>query len=142
MTSPVELLKDATHDPPGERQRRCSIRVLYLTSIEKTNYVLNNLVDYSDRRLVEFTVVTLSGEGEFAAQLRKRGIYVYCLDCLQRSRAGRACRRLARIIRKHDVDIVHTHLFEPTLIGVSAAKLLGRAAILTRHHSDALYRIP
>jgi glycosyltransferase involved in cell wall biosynthesis len=46
-----------------------------------------------------------------------------------------------RIIRNHNIDIVHTHLFEPTLIGLTAATLLGRAAILTRHHSDALYRI-
>jgi glycosyltransferase involved in cell wall biosynthesis len=141
VTGSAELLKDTAHDQHTEGQRRSPIRVLHLTSIEKTNYFLNNLVDYCDRRAVEFTVATLTGEGEFAAELRKRGISVYCLDCAQRHGAARACRRLVRIIRKHDVDIVHTHLFEPTLIGVSAAKLLGRAAILTRHHSDALYRI-
>jgi glycosyltransferase involved in cell wall biosynthesis len=141
VTGSAELLKDTAHDPHTEGQRRSPIRVLHLTSIEKTNYFLNNLVDYCDRRAVEFSVVTLTGEGEFATELRKRGISVYCLDCAQRRRAVRACRRLVQIIRKHDVDIVHTHLFEPTLIGVTAAKLLGRAAILTRHHSDALHRI-
>lgn len=141
MTGSAELLKDTAHAPHTEGQHRNPIRVLHLTSIEKTNYFLNNLVDYCDRRAIEFTVVTLTGEGEFAAELRKRGILAYCLDCAQRRRAVHACRRLVQIIRKHDVDIVHTHLFEPTLIGVTAAKLLGRAAIMTRHHSDALYRI-
>jgi len=141
VTGSVELLKDTTHDPHTENPRRFPIRVLHFTSIEKTNYFLNNLVDYSDRRVVEFTMVTLTGEGEFATELRRRGISVYCLDCAQRRKAARAGLRLAGIIRRHGVNIVHTHLFEPTLIGVSAAKLLGRAAVLTRHHSDALYRI-
>ena len=140
VTGPTKLLKDTTH-PPTEQPRQLPIRVLHFTGLEKTNYFLNNLVDYCDRRAVEFTVVTLTGEGGFATELRKRGISVYCLDCAQRRRAARACRRLVEIIRRHDVDIVHTHLFEPTLIGVSAAKLLGRAAVVTRHHSDALYRI-
>jgi glycosyltransferase involved in cell wall biosynthesis len=141
VTGSAELLKNTAHDPHTEGQRRTPIRVLHLTSIEKTNYFLNNLVDYCDRRAVEFTVVTLTGEGRFATELRNRGISVYCLDCAQRRRAVRACRRIVQIIRKHDVDIVHTHLFEPTLIGVTVAKLLGKAAILTRHHSDALHRI-
>ena len=141
MTGSAELLKDTAPAPGAEPQARFPIRVLHFTSIEKTNYFLNNLVDCCDRRAVEFTVVTLTGEGEFAAELRKRGISVYCLGCARRRSAARACRRLMRIIRQHDVDIVHTHLFEPTLIGVTAAKLLGRVAILTRHHSDALYRI-
>jgi len=140
VTDSKELLKDTRH-PRTEHPRQLPIRVLHFTALERTNYFLNNLVDYGDRREVEFTVVTLTGEGEFARELRKRGISVYCLDCAQRRRAARACRRLVGIIRRHGVDIVHTHLFEPTLIGVSAANLLGRAAILTRHHSDALYRI-
>jgi glycosyltransferase involved in cell wall biosynthesis len=140
VTDSTELLKDSTH-PPTEHPRQLPIRVLHFTALEKTNYFLNNLVDYCDRRAVEFTVVTLTGEGGFATDLRKRGISVYCLDCTQRRRDARACRRLVEIIRRHGVDIVHTHLFEPTLIGVNAAKLLGRAAVVTRHHSDALYRI-
>jgi len=140
VTGFAELLKGNTH-AHTEGEYRNPIRVLHLTSIEKTNYFLNNLVDYCDRRAIEFIMVTLTGEGEFAVQLRKRGVLTYCLDCAQRYRAVRACRRLLQIIRKHDVDIVHTHLFEPTLIGLTAAKALGRAAILTRHHSDALYRI-
>ena len=141
MTDSAELLKGTADARHIEGECRNPIRVLHLTAIEKTNYFLNNLVDYCDCRAIEFTVVTLTGEGEFAAELRKRGVSVYCLDCAQRRRVVRACRRLVQIIRKHDVDIVHTHLFEPTLIGVTVAKLLGRAAILTRHHSDALYRI-
>jgi glycosyltransferase involved in cell wall biosynthesis len=139
VTNSAELLKETKYS--HTEHRRAPIRVLHLTSIEKANYFLNNLVDYCDPRAVEFTVVTLTGEGEFATELRKRGVSVYCLDCVPRRRAAGTFCRLVEVIRKHGVDIVHTHLFDPTLIGVTAAKLLGRAAVLTRHHSDALYRI-
>jgi len=141
VTGSAELRSSAGHNLHAEAESRYPIRVLQLTSIEKANYFLNNLVDYCDRHTVEFTVATLTGEGDLAAELRRRGISVYCLNCTQRRRAAKAFRRLLRIIRKHNVDIVHTHLFEPTLIGLTAAKLLRRATVLTRHHSDALYRI-
>jgi glycosyltransferase involved in cell wall biosynthesis len=117
------------------------IRILHLTSLEKSNYFLNNLVDYSNRSAIEFIAATLTAEGEFSGELRKRGIPVYCFGCDQRSETISACYRLAEIIRNHDIDVVHTHLFGPTLIGVTTAKMLGRAAVLTRHHSDAIYRI-
>ena len=141
MTGSAELVTDSARVPPTQRLARRPLRVLHLTSLEKKNYFLNNLVDYCDRRAVEFSVVTLTGEGEFAVELRRRGICVYCLECVKRRRAVSACLQLWQIIRNHDVDIVHTHLFDPTLMGVTVAKLLGRATIMTRHHSDALYRI-
>ena len=141
MTGSAEIVTEIVPGRHAEDQCRSPTRVLHLTSLEKVNYFLNNLVDYCDRRAIEFTVATLTGEEEFSVELRKRGISVYCLDCVQRRQAAHASRRLEQIIRKHDIDIVHTHLFDPTLIGVTTAKLLGRAAIMTRHHSDALYRI-
>lgn len=117
------------------------VRVLHVTSVEKSSYFFENLVDYSDRLAVEFTVATLTGEGPFATELRKRNINVYCLDCGKRSAYPRAVRHLYTIIRRHNIDVVHTHLLEPTWVGLAAAKLAGKAVIMTRHHSDALYLI-
>jgi glycosyltransferase involved in cell wall biosynthesis len=117
------------------------IRVLHVVSLQKSNYYLENLVDHSDRRAVEFTVVTLAGEGTFATQLRKRGITVYCLGCARRSAYLKAVRLVCGIIRQHAIEIVHTHLVEPTWIGLTAAWLTARATVITRHHSDAVYRI-
>jgi glycosyltransferase involved in cell wall biosynthesis len=115
--------------------------VLHVTSMQKSNYYLENLVDYCDRRAVGFTVATQGGEGTFAEELRRRGISVYCLGCGRRSEYARAVRIVCAIIRRHNIDIVHTHLVEPTWIGLTAARLTARAAITTRHHSDAVYRV-
>jgi glycosyltransferase involved in cell wall biosynthesis len=48
---------------------------------------------------------------------------------------------LREIVEAERVDIVHSHLFEPTLVASAVARLTGRALIVTRHHSDAIYRI-
>jgi glycosyltransferase involved in cell wall biosynthesis len=122
-------------------ERKHPIRVLHIVSLEKSNYYLENLVDHSDRLTVEFTVATLAGEGTFATELRKRRITVCCLGCTSRSQYWKAVRAVCEIIRRHNIDVVHTHLVEPTWIGLAAAKLTARAAIVTRHHSDAVYRL-
>jgi glycosyltransferase involved in cell wall biosynthesis len=122
-------------------QSKRPIRVLHVVSLQKSNYYLENLVDHSDRRAVEFTVVTLAGEGTFAAELRKRSIAVYCLRCSRRSEYVKAVRLVCEIIRQHKIQVVHSHLVEPTWIGLVSARLMKRAAIITRHHSDAVYRI-
>lgn len=44
--------------------------------------------------------------------------------------------RLARFLRKQRVSILHAHLYEPTLIGLAAARLAGVKFVFTRHHSD------
>lgn len=117
------------------------IRVLQIISLERSNYFLENLVDYCDRRSVAFTIVTLSKEGTFATELRKRNVPVYSLGCTKRSMYPKAVHLVRGLIRKHNVDIVHTHLVEPTWVGLTAAKLTGRAVVITRHHSDAVYRV-
>lgn len=48
---------------------------------------------------------------------------------------------LSRLLREIDPDIVHTHLFDPSLIGLTVAKRQQRKTVLTRHHSDALHEL-
>ena len=117
---------------------RSPIRVLQVIS---ENYHLENIVDHCDRLAVEFTVSTLAGEGPFATEMRRRRITVYSLGCTRRSEYWKAVRLVCGIIRQHNIDVVHTHFIEPTWIGLTAAKLTARAAVITRHHSDCVYRI-
>lgn len=118
------------------------LRVLHLTNVETSNYYINNLCDYTDRRAITYLAVTLGKEGGFTKELDRRGVQCYALDCRQRSRYPQALYKLLQIIRKERIDIVHTHLFEPTLLGVLAARLRKCAVVVTRHHSDALYLLP
>lgn len=118
------------------------LRVLHVIDVETSNYYLNNLVDYTAKEDVEFFFITFGSAGSFVEELRRRGVSADALNITRRSSYLRAARELAKIIRRQKIDIVHTHLFDPTFIGVVIAKLYGRKVIVTRHHSDALYQIP
>lgn len=117
------------------------IKVLHVTSVDKDNYYLNNLVDHSSPEEVEFSFVTFAGECEFGRSLIDRGRRVHYLDSMKRNRYPGAFKKLLSILRTEDPDIVHTHLFDPTLIGLTAAKWQRRKTVLTRHHSDAVHQL-
>ena len=115
------------------------VKVLHITSVDKENYYLNNLCDYSDD--VEYSFITFVPYCEFAEALEKRGKRVYCLDALSRKSYPQAMREIGKILREEDPDIVHTHLFDPSLIGLSVAKWQKRKTVYTRHHSDAIHEL-
>jgi L-malate glycosyltransferase len=117
------------------------LRVLHVINVETSNYFLNNLVDYTARESLQFSAVTFGSEGSFVDELRRRGVTAYALKALSRTNYFRAARELSKIISQDRIDIVHTHLFDPTLIGLLIARLRGRKIIVTRHHSDALYQL-
>jgi glycosyltransferase involved in cell wall biosynthesis len=63
------------------------------------------------------------------------------LDVAGRFRYPWVVGRLARMLGAEKVDILQTHLFDPTLIGVIAGRLAGVPVIVTRHHSDQHFLI-
>ena len=117
------------------------IKVLHITDLDKENYYLNNLCDYTDKEEVEYLFATFAPSSEFGEALEKRGKTVYALDLQKRRNYPQAFRQLLKIIKKENPDIIHTHLFDPTLIGLTAAKFQKRKTVLTRHHSDALHQL-
>src|SRR5439155_20321768 len=51
----------------------------------------------------------------------------------------------AKVLRREQVDIVQTHLFDPATVGLLASSIAGtRFRIVTRHHSDftTIFRRP
>lgn len=117
------------------------IKVIHLVCVEKENYYLNNLIDYTPENAIEYSFVTLAPKCGFGSDMEKRGKRVYYLDSLSRRKYPNALQQIWKILKNENPDIVHTHLFDPTVLGITAAKLQKRKAIFTRHHSDALYQI-
>lgn len=118
------------------------IRVLHVSYIETPNYFLNNLFDHTDRSDVIYSSVTLAKRAGFVEELEARGVTAYALNATSRSQYPRAVRQIRKIIQQENIDIVHTHMFDPTLVGLVAAKSCGRKVVVTRHHSDAMHAIP
>ena len=118
------------------------IKVIHIVNVDTENYYLNNLIDYTDPKEIEFSFITFAPENcEFTRDIKKRGKKIYSLDALSRKRYLRAFRQIRKILKAEKPDIVHTHLFDPTGIGLVAASREKFKTVFTRHHSDALYQI-
>lgn len=121
---------------------RRPLRVLHLTAVETSNYYLNNLARFSPRGDVQLLAVTLGRPGSFVTDLEALGVRAWALSAVGRWSYPRAALRLWALVRSETVDILHLHLFEPTVLGLVVAALAGRPAVVTRHHSDAIHRLP
>jgi glycosyltransferase involved in cell wall biosynthesis len=119
-----------------------ALRVLHVTAVETSNYYLGNLARFTPPGEVQLYAVTLGGDGSFRTDLEALGVRTWALHAGGRRSYALALLRLFRLVRREQIDILHLHLFEPTLLGLIVARLTGRPAIVTRHHSDALHRLP
>ena len=118
------------------------LRVLHVTAVETGNYYLNNLARFTPREEVEMLAVTLGRRGAFVTELEALGVRAWALDAARRPSYPRALLRLCQLVRRESIDILHLHLFDPTVLGLMVAGLTGRPAVTTRHHSDAVHRLP
>ena len=69
---------------------------------------------------------------------------VPCISCDCRSRASYpfGLVRLASFLRRQRIELLHTHLFDPSVVGLAAGKLARTPLrVLTRHYSDYHTRI-
>lgn len=117
------------------------IKVAHVVSVESSNYYLNNMVDYSDPEKVRYIMITLGAESVFTREMRERGVEVFLVPAISLSQKFKAVHQIKQILLQTKADIVHTHLFIPSLIGIRAGQKAGIQTMTTRHHSDALYNI-
>lgn len=118
------------------------IKVLHVLEVEKEAFYFNNLADFTSPEEVKFAYVTFAPEGGFTESMKRRGFNVYALGKVTKKTFPKTIQKLWEIFGKENPDIVHTHIFNPTLIGLTLAKWQKRKTVLTRHHSDALHLLP
>jgi glycosyltransferase involved in cell wall biosynthesis len=76
------------------------------------------------------------------AYMQERGVPTFSCGCRSRLTYPLGLLRLARYLRQVDVQILHAHLFDPAVVGLSAATVARTPLrVLTRHHSDYHTRI-
>ncbi len=88
------------------------------------------------RRGIRSVVVVLT-DGVLVDEARRKGLDVFVLH----KRDGRDLGlivRIARVLRRERVDVVHSHNFAPLNYGTLAAKLCGLPTVNTRHGRAAL----
>lgn len=89
-----------------------------------------------DRFRVEFLTLRTAEPG-FRSDLEAMDVPVRSAGAAGRATWPLAGFRLTKILRRRDVQILHTHVFQPSLVGLPAG-LAARVPlrVMTRHHSD------
>lgn len=118
-------------------------RILHFAQDGDTSGFFPQLARWHDRSRYEMFFATLNPIAPWLADyMREQGVECFSCDCRTRSEYAAGMFRLARFLRRKRIDILHTHLFEPSVIGLVAGVLARtRTRVLTRHYSDYHTRI-
>lgn len=121
------------------------IRILHFTDGVASSPWLNGFAAHLDPSQFDVQVASLGPRSGLHQELEARGLRTFALDCRPRNRFPVAIARLIRLLREQRIDVLQTHLFDPSIVGM----LAGTAArtplkIVTRHHSDftTIFRRP
>jgi glycosyltransferase involved in cell wall biosynthesis len=113
------------------------MRIMHVVDLPCANSWLNGMAAYHDRARFCHMVVSLGPRNRLHTELEALGTSTFALDAASRRHFPAAICRLARLLRHQRVDVVQTHLFDPTTVGLLAAKAARTpVGVVTRHHSD------
>lgn len=118
------------------RRERYPLRVVHVVGqldVGGMEKLLFEFARHADRERFALTFISLSSRGPVAKQIEACGWPVIALDCGPGRRVD-IIFRLARLFRRSQIDVVHTHNSRSLIYGAPAARLarIGRV-IHTRH---------
>lgn len=118
-------------------------KVLHLTTGAKMAGAENLLVsvaDRYDRKNFEYLFCTLSKKGSLHDRLQQYDVKAYSLDIKGIFDFPGALIKLVFLLRKENVEIIHTHLLHACIFGQIAACISGvKYRLMTRHYTDYLH---
>jgi len=91
-----------------------------------------------DKEKYQLYIVSLLG-GELEDEFRAQGIMPYIINLKSKFDLS-ALFKLYRFFRKNKIDILHTHLYHPTIIGRVIGRLSGIKKIINHCHYSYLYQ--
>lgn len=117
--------------------------LLHFIQDSDTSGIFPNLAKWHDKSRYRVLFASL---GSFDPQLREymesQGVECFSCDSKSRKDFPTMINKLARYLKKEQVDIIHTHLFDPSIVGLWAGVLAGtKFRVSTRHYSDYHTRI-
>jgi glycosyltransferase involved in cell wall biosynthesis len=107
-----------------------------ISSIQVPDF-FRELARHCDRHSVHLQFCTLDGPGPLHTAMAELGIATHMLGARGRRGYPAAVMQLTRLLRRERIDVVHTHLFDPSAVGLLAGLLAGTPArVMTRWYSD------
>ncbi|HXU39911.1 MAG TPA: glycosyltransferase [Blastocatellia bacterium] len=117
--------------------------ILHFAQDSDTSGFFPQLARWHDRSRFKMYFATLNPiDGLLRENLESQGVECFSCGCRRRAEYPLGVMRLAKILRRNQIDILHTHLFEPSVIGLQAGVLARTPVrVMTRHYSDYHTRI-
>jgi glycosyltransferase involved in cell wall biosynthesis len=118
-------------------------RILHFAQDSDTSGFFPQLARWRDRSRYEMFFATLNPMAPWLRDyMQSQGVECFSCDCRHRAHYPLGLLRLASFLRSRQIDILHTHLFEPSVIGLMAGMIARtRVRVMTRHYSDYHTRI-
>jgi glycosyltransferase involved in cell wall biosynthesis len=118
-------------------------RILHFAEDSDTSGFFPQLARHHNRARYEMMFATLKPMAPWLKEyMESQDVRTLSLDCTSRGQYPLAIIRFARTLRHERIDLLHTHLFDPSVVGLAAGVLAGtRVRIVTRHYSDYHTRI-
>ncbi len=126
----------APRDVPAHALER--LRVAHLIGSSSYSPFFVDIARNLDPSMTVLSVGTLAPPGSLHESLAPLGVETFSLEVRSRRDYPAAILRCARLLRRMRIDVLHTHLVEPSLVGLVAARLARvPVRVMTRHHADA-----
>ncbi|MBZ0155109.1 MAG: glycosyltransferase [Alphaproteobacteria bacterium] len=114
------------------------LRLMHIThdlAIGGLQQVVVTLCKTTDRRKFDLSVLCLRDTGELAPEVEKEGIRVHSLPRKENGVDYLSFLKVAKILRRGKIDIIHTHNTQPFIDGTTGALLAGVRTIVHTDHS-------
>src|SRR6266851_5156464 len=117
--------------------------ILHFAQDSDTSGFFPQLAKWHDRDRYRMFFGTLNPMAQWLREhMESQGIECFSCDCRTRLQYPTGMIRLARFLKRESIDILHTHLFEPSVVGLPAGVLARTPTrVMTRHYSDYHTRI-
>ena len=119
------------------------IKVLHFTDIVNRFDFIDNVIRYVDKDKFEVGLCLTNPNSNIQSASYPDDFPLWVIESKGRRSFPRVVRELARVLRTWGADIIHTHHYDPAVIGFLATRLYPQTKLVVgRHYSDAIYRIP
>jgi len=118
-----------------------SVTVCHLIDANVDTAYFRGIARLHDRSSFPIVLGSLAPAGPLQEAMSRLDVPTFALGARSRGGYPAAVARLVRLLRERHVGVVHAHCFDPTGVGLVAARLAGARFVFTRHHSDHHIRL-
>ena len=114
--------------------------VVHLIDAAQDTAYFRSIARWHDSDQYPVAIGSLAPSGPLQRRMEEMGLGTFAFGARKRQAYPRTIFALARLLRERRA-ILHAHCFDPTLVGLFAARLAGVPFVFTRHHSDHNIRL-